>query len=152
MVRCWLIRSLALTLLTLCVVVCVGSYWRWTGIRRVGDNKILREIRNTDIVDLECGRIGYSHLYPPSTPFHWWEFEYGSYISNPWSGWDSTAIFHGIGFAFGQNGLGWFVTIPLYFPTLLSALLLSVVWRKTKPKVMGFPIEPTAITSPSTGH
>ena len=33
--------------------------------------------------------------------------------------------------------------VPLYFPTLLSALLLWLVWRKTRPKYngKGFPVE-----------
>jgi hypothetical protein len=38
------------------------------------------------------------------------------------------------------------IAFPLWLPTLLSALLLWLVWRKTRPKLAGnaFPIEPTA--------
>lgn len=37
------------------------------------------------------------------------------------------------------------IVVPLYFPTLLSALLLLLIWRMTRPRNIGkgFPIEPS---------
>ena len=43
----------------------------------------------------------------------------------------------------GKGLRSFYLAIPLWFPTLLSAALLWLVWRKTRPKVKGraFPVE-----------
>jgi hypothetical protein len=137
MVRRWIIRSLALLLLTLCVGAWVGSYWRGIDIRRCW--------KDVDIVGLDYGRISYAHFYIiPSDPG--WHFVLQSSNSNVWEVWDSTPGLHGLGFCHFTTDRMYAVTIPLWFPTLLSAALLWLVWRKTKPRTMGqgFPVEPTA--------
>jgi hypothetical protein len=55
------------------------------------------------------------------------------------------AFYHFIGFAYDpkKEALETMVLIPLWFPTLLFALLLWLVWRKTRGKGpgRGFPVE-----------
>jgi hypothetical protein len=54
--------------------------------------------------------------------------------------------YHLLGFAWDAHAGPdrWhYIMIPLWFPPLLSALLLWLVWRKTRPKSSGkgFPVE-----------
>ena len=45
--------------------------------------------------------------------------------------------FHLLGFAYGRSTVNlycWIVVIPFWFPTTISAILLLLVWRKTRPK------------------
>ena len=126
MIRRWLIRSLALTLLTLCVVAGVGSYWRSVVVSyHAGLDCIV------EIMSIESRRFGLSWSNWP--PIQRWEVGF----------WETGAWPRGpvrfMGFHVNERG----ITIPLWFPTLLSALLLWRVWRKTRPKFngRGFPVE-----------
>ena len=142
MFRRWIIRGLALTLLTLCVVAWVGSYWRVVGISY---NEATRS-------QSLFGAKGKARLLVslPDGAMRRWRFYYNA---NAYSDHEN-ARYHFMGFAFDRAGgqaLGglpgwpiWAVWVPLYFPTLLSALLLWFVWRKTRAKPIGgaFPVEP----------
>jgi hypothetical protein len=48
-----------------------------------------------------------------------------------------------LGFSGRVDNDQWAVAIPFYFPTTISAALLWLVWRKTRPAVKGraFPVE-----------
>ena len=148
MFRRWLIRGLALTLLTLCVVAWVGSYWRQVGLKADSADKVRLIFFNYGslaIRSMDWGAIRAKRGLPPNDePLHFVTFvadadakvRAGSSIA---------------GFAYGTMGplwvggaaVGWEAYVPLYFPTLLSALLLWLVWRKTKTKYSGkaFPVE-----------
>jgi hypothetical protein len=67
-------------------------------------------------------------------------------IDTSWSGWsyrDAHSTWHFMGFTYDDRIVGRGATIPLWFPTLLSALLLWFVWRKTRATPVGraFPVE-----------
>ena len=60
-----------------------------------------------------------------------------------WEYWDNKTDYRFLGFSI----IPWlFVSFPLWFPTLLSALLLWFIWRKTPAErnSRGFPVAPTA--------
>jgi hypothetical protein len=136
MFRRWFIRSLALALLTLCVTAWVGSYWRLIEMERWDRHRIICQ-----------GQWGEICLYCEdkrrTAPL---EVTWRCYSSEPLL---IQAIYgstphHFAGFAFERfSGNYWHVFIPLWFPTLVSALLLWFVWRKTRAKVVGgaFPVE-----------
>ncbi len=144
--RRWIIRSLALALLTLCVTAWMGSYWLDVEAEWYIDLDVFR-------AHLECGRMVIEHdtraedyVMPRCTahigvhgkPFR---FHYG-YMR--WQflgfGYDPSRI------RFSKGDDNWSAAAPLWFPTLLSALLLWLIWRKTRPKYngKGFPVEPAA--------
>ena len=132
----WLIRGLALMLLTLCVGAWVGSYWRAIGIAYSGTERCL-------VLDEGNGKAVFGvEFLPPGVPL-WpgWHFLRKVYLD---AGYDNSP-YHLMGFAFqkrvdstiiGRTSV-WWVWVPLYFPTLLSALLLWFVWRKTRAKPIG---------------
>jgi hypothetical protein len=134
----WLIRGLTLTLLALCVLAWVGSRWQTVGVRY-----FVRDF--TYAVELEQGCVSAGH-----DNYHFLLF------GQEHDGWDffhrpaalPTGFFGGFGFVSWKSFplSFWRVTVPLWFPTLLSALLLWFVWRKTGAKPIGgaFPVEITA--------
>ncbi len=146
MMRRWLIRALALALLTLCVGAWVGSYWRLFEV----DYSSGKVSRNLIIL---CGRIRFARQLSARE---------GWTCDSEWV-WRSDTLkeddsmrqeypltqYHWAGLALWTgmvgppDGKGCLVHIPLWFPTLLSALLLWLVWRKTRPKYngRGFPVE-----------
>lgn len=140
MIRRWLIRSLALLLLTLCVVAWVGSYWHAIEIDHDDETSIS--------LIMGKGRAAFFLAYPSDKPPSWhpgWRLPtYPIDVIN-WSG-DSDVI----GFRFHHSRRGWSLMIPLYFPTLLSAFLLWLVWRKTRAKPIGgaFPVEAKSNPTP----
>jgi hypothetical protein len=135
MVRRWIIRSLALMLLTLCVTAWVGSYWREIVAYEKSQSFQRGGFFAGRLCLLSCdaGQI----IWSDKTLY-----EFAVY------NWDIQANYHILGFHFVHCKFPeWTeIIIPLWFPTLLSALLLWFVWWKTKPRKMrqGFPIEPTA--------
>ena len=136
MIRRWFIRGLALTLLALCVVAWVGSYWRGAYLMHDGRGWQQRAI-------LARGGIGLGILRV-SGPFHS-QWLRGTMAIEPDFGWglDKDDVFGWTGFHFVYRWADKTIVIPLWFPTLLSALLLWFVWRKTRAKQTGraFPVQ-----------
>jgi hypothetical protein len=148
MLRRWIIRGLALALLTLCAVAWAGSSWRTMGTAWFGATARF----DAWMVLSNDRAIFFLHprLYCP-IPNYWSWF---SGLDENASAWDIEVAAQSLlernralgvslmEFGFGQtNG---FDAIPLWFPTLLSTLLLWFVWRKTRAKPAGgaFPVEP----------
>ena len=143
MLRRWLIRALALTLLTLCVAAWVGSYWQWAGI-----NRHYHGYR----VAVNCGAgLIYSQVLDHE-PFVMSEWGWGHGVPFPEYIRTTTAGeeygFAGFGYQFtpGATHDSWDMKVPLWAPVLLAAGLLWLLWRKTRPPYhgKGFPIEPAA--------
>jgi hypothetical protein len=143
MFRRWIIRSLFIGLLMLGVGVWVGSYWRGVEVRYFGQHHqfaVAATYGSACICDVDV--IENSHAYS-----YWgWSLE---------SAEDSRFIrdvyrleeYQFLGFAYQPRHAGpsmWQVFIPLWFPTLLSALFLLIVIRKTRSEISGkaFPVEP----------
>lgn len=118
----WLIRSIFIGLLTLCIVAWVGSYWRGVTMEHNGNERV--------IFALGDGRIGILQFMPIGR--EGWGFFSVLPRDFSWTNWDEIATYHGRHF-----GSGWWVKIPLWLPTLLSALLLWFIWRRTRPKPRG---------------
>jgi hypothetical protein len=141
MFRRWFIRSLALTLLTLCVVAWVGSYWArvWrVGITFEHCDYFLLENGSTLIdvakrvapVDYLLAGWHLEKAYPVDMQMNYEHFDFrlaGFAVIPSTVHADNLAVF-----------------FPLWFPTLLSALLVVFAWRKTRAKPVGgaFPVEP----------
>ncbi len=143
MMRRWIIRGLALALLTLCVVAWVGSYCRPLYIEQnVGG-------RSKSFFWAE-GRVGYFFNSGLMGPWPGWKslFDRGliGFDSSFWFTWDSQGSWHILGFCSGGTKDRWWCTIPLWFPAVVVALvpMLWLVWRKTRSKYngRGFPVEP----------
>jgi len=138
MVRRWIIRSVALMLLTLCVVVWVGSYWIGVGVT----------YRGADVYDMGIlhGKIcsGNLNVISMRAPQGVHFFLLHHYPGLLLGGEDREYYF--LGFWCLKNPRGAELEIPIYFPTLLSVFLLWFVWRKTRAKAAGkaFPVEMAA--------
>jgi hypothetical protein len=140
MMRRWIIRGLALTLLTLCVVAWVGSYfetvtWTYLGpVHYIG-------------IGVDSGLVEFLDVMPhpipaTMTPKTGWDWAY-HLPSNPRILKADHSLL-GFGYEAPPGAApGWAVWIPMWFPTVLSALLLWLVWRKTRPAYngRGFPVE-----------
>ena len=142
MVRRWLIRSLFLLPLVCVVGVWMTSYWQVASITRNSDGRRW----HLAIVWGECeGQLA---------PVEYNEVRTWKWFNQPVQNGDGIGLnsqmepygFAGFGFTRYQASWGvfWDVKIPLWFPTLLSTLLLWFVWRKTRPRLEGraFPVEP----------
>jgi hypothetical protein len=142
MFRRWLIRSLALTLLTLCAAAWVGSYFRGIKILVLSGTHVWEP-------GLAGGELNlvYGHHDPIASSV--WEVTCWKYDSDTRSATRARyegATYHFLGFGWRSGTLTNYhlLMIPLWFPTLLSALLLALVWRKTRTKIIGrgYPVEP----------
>jgi hypothetical protein len=146
MFRRWLIRSLALTLLTLCVVAWAGSFFQVIGGHYTGGNGNGARPNHTEYFRINSGSLLFEHRSPSKIEddgWHWYHFAPDHKDVTTYYEIMDYRIF---GFAYQPESDVIFYSralIPLWFPTLLSALLLWLVWRKTKPKPkpMGFPID-----------
>jgi hypothetical protein len=138
MKRRWIIRSFFIGLLVLCVGGWVGSYWDAGEITYSG--------RNVWYAAFHWGKLHLMWAYDPARANGGWDA-----FTRPASADTDAALIAGYG---GHYYLGFFlkigpdenyVAIPFYFPTLISAALLWLVWRKTRPKAKGraFPVEPS---------
>ena len=138
MKRC-IIRSFFIGLLLLCVGGWVTSFWRAVVVVRIS---------STDDRIMECnsGRIAFIFTHAKNTRFPASDQrcvlvtgpagKLGEFVGRKFLGFvwlnesqDEVDITSGM--------------IPFWFPTLLSAVLLWLVWRWTRPKLKGlaFPIE-----------
>lgn len=134
----WLIRSLFIGLVVLCVVAWVGSLWRSLDIDHSG--------KTWDEMSVADGRICIQEIVPDFPIMQGWHTTFRSTHWNIWKSEDANSQYHLAGFSLHQSVKIWAVTIPLWFPTLLSVGMLWLLWRKTKAKPIGhaFPIEPAA--------
>ena len=160
MIRRWLIRGLALTLLTLCVGAWVGSYWRAVTIERRNSSGVQAAI-------IEWGAVGIVSIDGKIDPqWHWnvnparKSLSHVSYWRWYWSMGNGNTLFLFLGFhynrhhGFGQGGRlenDVSITMPLWFLALHSALLLWLVWGRATAKPVGgaFPVEATATATKS---
>ncbi len=138
MLRRWIIRNCFIALCVVCVATWVGSYWRFFELGYHGDIEYSGGIQS--------GRLGGWRVIIGPPPYHAWLWS--SSRPAPWQDDADSTKFHLLGFAVYYVP-SWYttITIPLWFPTLLSAVLLWFVWRKTRPKLVGkaFPVEPNNI-------
>jgi hypothetical protein len=133
----WIIRGMAIALVTLCVTAWVGSYWEEVGGYRGSGHRLFA-------AEIVYGKIGLGETrdleldHSPSWHWYWYvvhpEDSHTSYPSTD---------YQFLGFVYEPRPSQWIVIIPLWFPTLLSTMLLWFVWRKTRPKYSGngFPVE-----------
>ena len=138
MFRRWLIRSLALTLLTFCVAAWVVSYSGEYGVRPHLQAEIVCGFNDGFVYLVVWMNPDYDIIFP------FWDYRpgdsqaYGAY---------KRAKHHLLGFAYrSSSSRSWYLLVHMWFPTLLSALLLCFVWRKTRAKPIGgaFPVEVAA--------
>jgi hypothetical protein len=144
----WIIRGIFIGLLTLCVVAWVGSYRGVVGVKYGAGTSHYYHL----IVEFGWIRLLHTTTIYPAPAWQWYLVSANRravqevYESVPHR-------FMGFGFMWVRSGGpgGWDVFIPMYFPTLVSALLLWFVWRKTRamPVGGGFPVESAVATENS---
>ena len=153
----WLIRSLLLLPVLLCLFCGVWSWWY--------KDTLLFECGSTNWDIESCVgslRFTVEGGYPPRTEFnsYWWRHDTDI--------WDRRIVLMGhyedptcfrrfaCGFGYGRSnvsstfgyspvGDSW-VCLPHWFFLLISSLLLILAWRRTRPKPIGFPVEVPAGT------
>lgn len=142
----WLIRGLALTLLTLCVVMWVASFWGHMGVSHWGERMYSLGVNRGRCIAQRVD-ISWSML-------NGWKL----YDDRPldWTAWDKSATMTFVGFTLVWDDMGLRVTVPMWFLSLLSALLLRFVWQKTEaaPNNSLSPVEATdkGLPCPICGH
>jgi len=132
-----IIRAIFIGLLTICVVAWIGSYWRGFFVVRQSDKQYS--------LTIECGRVLTGCWNLSASPLVW---NADFYDPKGWSDWDAHMGNRFLGFTF--NGPSpvydstFSITIPLWFISLVAALLLWYVWRKTRPTIppeKAFPVQ-----------
>jgi hypothetical protein len=128
---------MAMGLVMLCVAAWVGSYFY---------SPALYFFTGSHEVTLEPGGGSMSFClsdngWPVDIQLHM-----QPYSSQLWQDWNAQAEYHCGGFAYfpyTKLRSSWEIHIPFYFTTLLSAMLLWLIWRKTRAKYngKGFPVE-----------
>jgi len=122
----WIIRSLVIALLCLCIAGWVLSYLPDTQVGFHYDNNkgfaLGASLETNGQIHLIGFTGAFSSLVPPET----------------WLGFGFLKVPHSY----------WYAIIPFWFPTTLAATLLWLTWRTTRPKSVGqgFPVE----TKPQT--
>jgi hypothetical protein len=141
MIRRWLIRALALTLLTLCAVAWVGSYSKMVGYNYAAKNwySVIWANGRVSFAVVDAAKPGFNVKPPPKGS----SFTIRAPSALYWDYYGRLAEYQFVGFV-AHRGYDSYIIIPLWFPTLLSAALLWLVWRKTRPNYngRGFPVEP----------
>jgi hypothetical protein len=131
----WIIRGFCLYLCALCVTAWGGSYWCGVGVQSAGMNWVRFAMAR--------GRAVLCHEGSEFPPLTGWEFESFPPMFKDETDMDRQANFLFLGFSYARPpGYRW-VTVPLWFPTLLSGMLLWLVWRQTRRRHdgPGFPVE-----------
>ncbi|HEY4329359.1 MAG TPA: hypothetical protein VGN88_06465 [Phycisphaerae bacterium] len=134
----WLIRIFFIALCVACVVAWVGSYWQGVVVQHQGAKRYA--------LNVECGRVLAGCWNLSGSPAYW---DARFYDPKGWTDWDAKMgsflgfTLNGTSAAYGTQ---FSVTLPLWFLTAISALVLGFAWRKTKAKYNGkaFPIEQSA--------
>ena len=138
----WIIRSFFIALLLLFVGGWVVSYRSGYGLRYINHNIWIME-GNWGKVNLEW--LGDSSIYGKG-----WRF--GQVIPSSsdsilFAGRSKTGDYETfnhryiLGFSIISTHDEMWLTIPFWFPTTISAAVLWLVWRKTRPRPRGFPVE-----------
>ena len=131
----WLIRSIFMGLLTLCVTAWVGSFCWEIEVYHYGERRVGAGIY--------WGRVCAFWVEVAGDDPKWGVvcIPASNLSEGRWSDKDDFFDkFNWCGFCVAGPPLNQ-ATIPFWFPTLLSALLLWFVWRKTKAKPRGSPVE-----------
>jgi hypothetical protein len=139
MIRRLIVRGLAVTLLAVCVVAWVGSYFRWGKIRR---------FQGLDMWHLEVcnGVVHFGDIYMLDAMPVVWDWRMRQPDRDVVRMWYSGCDFGGAGFAYvrmkGISTMGR-VVVPLWFPTVLAAGAVCLLWRRTRGpgEGSGFPVE-----------
>ena len=115
-------RLLGLVMLILCILAWIGSYWRgfFIGFGRIDPLGGWY----TPLLAIANGRIA---LNWPN-----WSGDLDIGFAIP-SKWRTTGF---IGFYIENR----YITVPLWFLTMLSALILCFLWRKSRAMAKGFPV------------
>jgi hypothetical protein len=140
MLRRWIIRSLAVALLTLCAAAWAGSYSERIDVVWGSQTAFWK----ASLERAEFRFVYYRLGFTPGWELGHWRYD-AAQDAMMRSGYERTP-YHALGFAWQWDPaaeLQLLVMIPLWFPTLLSAGCLWLVWRKTRPKYSGkgFPVE-----------
>jgi hypothetical protein len=133
MVRRWVIRVLTILLLALCLGAGVASYWRFITIAYASES--------ISTLGVGWGRLSFIHAASrPAKMGPGWSLDHASVYSGSWARWDERADGKFVGFSYHRFSDGFDGTVPLWFPTLVLALLTWFIWRKTRAKVSGNPV------------
>ena len=141
MVLRWLIRGSTIALLTLCLSLWVGSYFRCVLVQSTPS------FGKTYLVNTYMGGAAFCFVNHNSNNMAVWHFEYGPEV---WPSSDKpTDGRQFLGFTYFYCSIISSSTmtykgfcIPFWFPSLLSAALLWFVWRQTRLiEWRGFPVE-----------
>jgi hypothetical protein len=145
MTRRWFVRGVLIALCTLCALAWVGSYFQMVGLQRSSPGRVL-------LIGIDCGSaliFSSVDLAPPRASL-WYVYHEPAYFERARRNYRNMD-YHFVGFAFQQvpgAPPDYFVFVPLWFPTTLSALLLWFGWRKTRARPSGFPLEAGKETPP----
>ncbi len=126
MIRRWLIRSFFIALCVICAGAWLGSRWRTVGLAQILRPGV-RELPAAIVKDT------FWIEWLDSWSGHWYVY-FDNAMNPPQEGF--------LGFDVFKYGF----MAPLWFPALLSAFLLWIIWRLTRRRKVSaaFPIEPTA--------
>ena len=146
MIRRWLIRAPFVAFAMICVGLWAASYWRAGLLYCMWEDNAVTAACGSGRAVVHAEGYGYD-LHPP---VRWYmRIRETKYIV--WQRFDDAAKYAIFGFSFARGGQefhvhNWFITIPLWFPTFLTGLVLWLIWRKTRRKYNGkaFPVEATA--------
>jgi hypothetical protein len=146
MIRRWIIRCFLIFLCVLCVGIWVGSYWRTiNGAIQTGGRVWCSGVSRGSVWVFRTDATG------AGWPSGWGFFvaPINSYEDEWVNSNYRIARYHMAGFAIDpylggvSRGLGWWIRIPLWFPTTICALFLGFAWRKTRATTArgAFPVE-----------
>jgi hypothetical protein len=134
--RRWIIRSISIGLLLLCVTGWGCSFLCWAGIQNRQDATTyeMTVSQGTGQLDLRWG-------YETSTP-EGWSLDIGKIGDGFPTPAGSRALGFHIAYENSPTDIGDFeVDVPLWFPTGVSVILVWLAWRKTRPVGHAFPVE-----------
>jgi hypothetical protein len=130
MKRRWFIRSLVAIPFLVCVVAWAVSEWHWCGPGYHNGRR--------SSWDLWLNRGAISLWKFRDNEIEHWEWLWSPAVRLP--DFRNDSIYELCGFAIGKNTGGYtsfVMVVPLWFPTLASAIVLLWTWRKTGTKAAG---------------
>lgn len=132
-----MVRGSCLGLLVLCAALWTMSYFYTGTVSRKGSSTILVGVQG-GVGVLRAHSI--ASVLPPGWSAQW----HADLLGNPFSLHLSDRDFLGFGVVQRLGAPVWVFVIPLWFPTVLLALLSWVAWYKTveRKPAQGFPVEP----------